>query len=406
MRSATSFSAWAGSGGTLPSRSSRLVRQADDLAVPAARLEHRPQRIEESPDVRHLVPTDQLVPGDLQVAQIGVQLFQGALGGRHRAGHWFCRSARVDVELGVGAPGAGAPGRAPRRGARRRTRGSCRAWSGAARAHRPSGAPGSCRRATRGARRRQREPAPSTDATDVLDGFDPRRREDGKNAKTSGARPRRAARSSTRWCRAGCAAARGGRVRHRAGRPAGRRVARCSSSTEKMRNRAVASSIASGRPSSRVQTSATARAFASLSTKSGAACCARSTNSRTASYWITCSAVIERAARFGNGERLNREESFAADAQRLAAGDDHFAARRTVRPARRRRPPLPLPARSCPGRAARGGHASSFGQRTLHVGCHRRSLAPIATAIVRSAASSSRAGARSTKYTPSGKKSM
>ena len=58
--------------------------------------------------------------------------------------------------------------------------------------------------------------------------------------------------------------------------------------------RAAASSIARGNPSSLTHISATAGALSLVTAKSGFAACARSMNSRTASYWVS----------FSNGGRL------------------------------------------------------------------------------------------------------
>ena len=52
----------------------------------------------------------------------------------------------------------------------------------------------------------------------------------------------------------------------------------------KLRTREAASSIASGNPSSRWHSAATAEALASVRAKPGEACVARSANRRTASY--------------------------------------------------------------------------------------------------------------------------
>ena len=78
-------------------------------------------------------------------------------------------------------------------------------------------------------------------------------------------------------------ALRAGRARPPTAGPAGRPGAATIAAGERSRIRAAASSIASGRPSSRRTISATLRPFSAVSVKSGRTAIARSTNSRTAS---------------------------------------------------------------------------------------------------------------------------
>ena len=114
-------------------------------------------------------------------------------------------------------------------------------------------------------------------------------------ARTAPSRRRRAARSSSRSARAASDAAAARGCRSSAGGSAGRASATICS-TGSTATRAAASSSASGIPSSRTQISATARACFSCRSKRGRCCCARSTNSRTAS-----ARAMLAASDFGSG---------------------------------------------------------------------------------------------------------
>ncbi len=89
---------------------------------------------------------------------------------------------------------------------------------------------------------------------------------------------------------------------------------------ESSRIRAAASSIASGRPSSRRTTSATWAPFSGVSVKSGRTAIARSTNRRTASAAMRV-ADVGRARRW-QGQRRDRKLLLAGDPQRGPARDD------------------------------------------------------------------------------------
>ena len=102
---------------------------------------------------------------------------------------------------------------------------------------------------------------------------------------------RRAGRSSRRSRRAASAGGPAGRARRRSAAAAVAPAAPAAPAGESSLIRAAASSIASGRPSSRRQISATAGAFSSVTAKSGLIAAARSTNSATAAY---CDSALER----------------------------------------------------------------------------------------------------------------
>ena len=90
-----------------------------------------------------------------------------------------------------------------------------------------------------------------------------------------------------------------------------------SASGENRFRRAVASSIASGSPSSRRQISATAAALSSVSRKSERTARARSTNSWIASNWLSSDAFVVGWPMRGQRQRRHRDDVLAADPERL-----------------------------------------------------------------------------------------
>ena len=186
-------------------------------------------------------------------------------------------------------------------------------------------------------------------------------------AGTGAARPLAAGRSSRRSWRASSAAGR------RASRgPPVSSGSRCSSRSSSACGvssliRAAASSIASGRPSSRAQMPATAEAFSVVSVKPAFAALARSTNNWIASISLQ---LLQRrqCLRIGEWQRREQHELFPGQVQARATGDQHRqvgAAGEQVADQRRR--PAES-ARSCPGPA--GSRASPMAAR--------RSLRPAA----------------------------
>ena len=118
-------------------------------------------------------------------------------------------------------------------------------------------------------------------------------------AAAASAPARRAGRSSSRSAPAASAGAAAPSGCRRSAAGSGRPAARAICSTGSAFTRAAASSIASGMPSSRWQTCATAGAFAAVTAKAGWLSAARSTNSRTASYCVQ--ALQRRAGCSGSG---------------------------------------------------------------------------------------------------------
>ena len=160
-------------------------------------------------------------------------------------------------------------------------------------------------------------------------------------------RPPAGPRSTPPWP-AGCVAARAGPPRPFRARPATWPAGASRASGSSSRVRAAASSIASGRPSSRRQISATAAALLSVRAKPGRAARARSTNSATAGD-AASSAIGTPVGVGGQRQRRHRVLPLRPQPQHRTAGrQDHHAAtagQQRVDVAGRRRPP----ARGCRG---------------------------------------------------------
>ena len=162
--------------------------------------------------------------------------------------------------------------------------------------------------------------------------------------------------------------------------------------------RAAASSIASGRPSSRRHTSATASAFASPSANLGATACARSRNNCAASYSATPLAVDGASGPAVRGSTRTDCSTGKPSGARLvisSARRGHAAANRaSSAPASSR---YSKPSRT--SSSSRGRRCINSRSRVLPFD----SRMPSARAIVAATSRWSRTGARSTKNTPSGK---
>ena len=168
------------------------------------------------------------------------------------------------------------------------------------------------------------------------------------------------------------------------------------------RSRTAASSMASGRPSSRSQISTTASWLPPSTSNPDSTAAARSANRLTASYsdnsvqeWHSC--------RIGDGERGHELGRLAAHAQRLAAGRQHAHVGRgqqdglgQLRAGRR------PGARSCPAPAAA---AAGPGTRsaTSSVGWPGCSPSPRVAAMVCATRAGSCSWSSSTSHTPSSK---
>ena len=167
--------------------------------------------------------------------------------------------------------------------------------------------------------------------------------------------PAAAGRGSRRWCRAASAAAPADRARRPSAAAAGARAGPAAPAGGRTLIRAAASSIASGRPSSRRQMAGDGRRRSQRSGRSPAApACARSTNSATAGIVRQLRTVCGRSR---CGQRQGRHAETRAP-PRTWSGSRLVAriARRHGRQQRRRGPvPRRGPARSCPARAGAVG---------------------------------------------------
>ena len=232
-----------------------------------------PEQVRQRPGVVGQVPAH----GGGQVALLGLQ----ALGPLALAG----AAQRPVGLLGQRPVVLGVPPRGSRRrragppAARPRTRG----WS-------PASAAGGRRRLGRGWTRLWRASASNRSSASVLVQAGHLRRRPRRSSRprtpprspaATARRPPAARRSTPPWP-AGCVAARAGPPRPFPARPATWPAGASSASGSSSRVRAAASSIASGRPSSRRQISATAAALPSVRAKPGRTARARSTNSATA----------------------------------------------------------------------------------------------------------------------------
>ena len=225
--------------------------------------------------------------------------------------------------------------RRSRQAARGRTRAPSRASRSAARpVRRRLAGSGSCRRATTcpsstdspdpGARcRRLRRPRACTS----------RRTRPG--GETAASRPRSAARGSSRWPGAASAAGRADRGRRRpaASSRRSRRARICTG--DRIRMRAAASSMASGRPSRRAQISAMVAGVVGGQRERWLPAAACRTNSATAGLSRQRLPSGGRRGQVRHRQRRHVEALLAGDAQHRAAGHQHRQRRASTRAARR-----------------------------------------------------------------------
>ncbi len=198
------------------------------------------------------------------------------------------------------------------------------------------------------------------------------------------------------------------RVRWRSGRsrpPADRRPSRSPSrwaiaAGDRRRTRAAASSMASGRPSSRRTISATAAPFSAVSVNSGRTAIARSTNRRTASDAMRTSTSVAPAGGSDSGGTVNSCSPEIRSGARL----DTMTVRRGA--PRRRSATIGAADTTC-SKLSRTSSAcrSRRWSRTRSIGGWRGASRPIEAAIAEGTSSGSVTGASGTNHAPSGNRS-
>ena len=169
------------------------------------------------------------------------------------------------------------------------------------------------------------------------------------------------------------------------------------------RRRAAASSSASGMPSSRAQTSATAAAFCAVTRKSGCAVAARSTNSRTASHRVSASAASAAGGSRGPGsdsEGTRKGVSPATPSSSRLVASTRTPGQPRRRASARRAAASTRCSQLSSTRSRRLGRSAS--ESVAARGRPASSRTPRAAATAWGARAGSARGASSTSHTPSG----